>query len=81
MEDARIIIIGFLFVHVLSTMFLMISLTAPVLAGLTGVELADSMIILSLGVAFRFQFPIALLFSLAGSAMGAFLGEKLRVSD
>ena len=80
LDDERLLVVGFMVVHFLSTMFFVISLTAPGLLGLTGPAMSDSMLNMSIVIAFKFQFPVAVLLSLLGSGTGAFIGDKLRLS-
>lgn len=78
LEDLRVVLVGFVIVHVLATGVFIGFLTAPVYLGLTDPVLSDTIISLSIIIAFWIQIPLALILSLSGSVVGFALGSKLR---
>lgn len=80
MEDERIVVVGFVLVHLLSTIFFLTSLTAPTLLGLTEASLSDAIVNLSVVIAFRSQFPLAFIVSFIGCSVGFFFRGKLGIS-
>ncbi len=73
-------IVGFLFVHLLSTIFFILALALPSLLGLESPVLSDILLVRSLVIAFRYEFPFAIITSLLGSVFGLYLESKLRIS-
>ncbi len=80
-RDERVLVIGFLVVHFLTTFFFLASLTAPAILGLTEPFLSDNLTNLSVIIVFRGQFPVPILTSFTGSITGWVIGGKLRLYD
>jgi len=73
-------IVGFLFVHLLSSVFFILALAVPSLLGLEGPVLSDILLVRSIVIVFRYDFPFAIITSLLGSVFGLYLESKLRMS-
>ena len=80
LDDERVVAVGFIVVHLLSTALFVASLAAPAFLGLTGPYLSDSIVSISIVIAFRSQFPFVVLLSLFGCVAGFLIGGKFNVS-
>ena len=80
LADERVAIIGFLFVHLLASLFFVVALATPAVLGLQDPVLTDTLLARSLLVALRYAFPFAIFSSFIGSFLGLYLEDKLRLS-
>jgi hypothetical protein len=76
-NDERLGILGFIFVHAGATALFLLALLAPFFFGVTDPSLFNTVLTQSLVIAVKSQFPFVLFFSFAGALLGLFFGSKL----
>ena len=77
MSDERVAILGFLIVHIGASTAFVIALVTPSLMGFTDPSVFSVIISQAIILAFKYQFPFALFFTLMGSLLGLLIGGKL----
>ena len=73
LRSYKLAVLGFVFAHILSTVFFVIIVLMPALLGMTDPLLSDSIMTISIVVAFWSQFPLGVLLSFFGCGFGALL--------
>ncbi len=80
LNSERLVVAGFVLVHLLSTTLFVVTLTTPVLLGLVDYPVSETIVSLVLINAFALQFPVPLLLSLIGCLLGASFRTRIGIS-
>lgn len=77
LRSVKLAVLGFVFAHILSSIFFVTVVLMPAFLGITDPLLSDSMVTISIVVAFWSQFPLGVLMSFFGCGFGALIRTRM----